>query len=77
MRINIGCLIKDELRRQGHNNAWFADRLGVNVRTVNKIFQKQTIDTQQLYMISKVLGRDFFESYSSELSSDMRNGLAQ
>lgn len=69
MQIHIGNLIRDELRRQGHTNEWLADKIGVNIRTVNKIFLKQTIDTQQLYQISKALDTDFFNVYSKSLYS--------
>ncbi|MBR6291999.1 MAG: helix-turn-helix transcriptional regulator [Bacteroidales bacterium] len=75
MQIHIGSIIRDELRRQGRSNAWLADNIGVNIRTVNKIFLKSTIDTQQLYIISRALGIDFFQHYSNTLSSlpDMGN----
>ena len=67
MQIHIGNLIREELRRQGHTNAWLAERISVNVRTVNKIFIKPSIDTQRLYQNSKELNKDFFECYSNEL----------
>lgn len=75
MQIHIGNLIRDELRRQGHTNEWFADQMGVNIRTVNKIFLKQSIDTQQLYQICKALDTDFFTLYSDALAflPDMGN----
>lgn len=66
-QIHIGNLIRDELRRSGHTNEWLADQIGVNIRTVNKIFLKQTIDTLQLYQISKALDTDFFSVYSKSL----------
>ena len=62
MQIHIGAIIRDELRRQGHTNEWLAERLYVNIRTINKIFLKQTIDTQQLYQISKILRVDLFRA---------------
>lgn len=62
--IAIGTIIRDELRRQGKTNQWFAERISVNIRTVNKIFQKVSIDTQQLLLISCVLDVDFFQYYS-------------
>lgn len=65
--IHIGKIIKDELRRQGKTNSWFAEQLNVNPRTVNKIFLKSVIDTQQLFLISKVLDVDFFRYYSENL----------
>lgn len=63
----IGQLICEELRRQGKTNRWLAERINVNIRTVNKIFQKSVIDTQQLMLISEALGVDFFHLYSELL----------
>ena len=63
----IGQLICEELRRQGKTNRWLAERINVNIRTVNKIFQKSVIDTQQLTLISIALGVDFFRYYSEVL----------
>lgn len=65
---HIGELIKEELRRQGRSNVWLARQLSCNVRTVVKIFHKQTIDTQQLMKISKILDYDFFKIFSDTLA---------
>ena len=65
--IHIGSIIRDELRRQGKTNAWFAKEINVNHRTVNKIFLKGVIDTHQLLLISQALGVDFFKYYSKLL----------
>lgn len=65
--IHIGSIIRDELRRQGKTNAWFAKEINVNTRTVNKIFLKGVIDTHQLLLISQALGVDFFKYYSEQL----------
>lgn len=64
---HIGSIIRNELRRQGKTNAWFAKEINVNLRTVNKIFLKDVIDTHQLLQISQVLGVDFFRYYSEQL----------
>ena len=64
MQINIGQIIREELRQQGHTNEWLAERIHVHPRTVQKIFLKPTIDTQQLLAISLALGVDFFRLYS-------------
>lgn len=69
MQIFIGQIIREELRRQGHTNEWLAERINVHPRTVQKIFLKPTIDTQQLLAISQVLDVDFFQLYSSLLST--------
>ena len=65
--IHIGSIIREELRMQGKTNAWFAKEINVNLRTVNKIFLKDVIDTHQLLLISQVLGVDFFRFYSEQL----------
>lgn len=67
-KIHIGLIIKRELRKQNKNNRWFAEQLSVNIRTVNKIFLKEIIDTEQLFQISYFLKVDLFEHYSKELS---------
>ncbi len=67
MKIHIGNLIREELRRQGHTNQWLADRLSVERSTVQRLFNKQSIDTQQLFRISKLLGKDMFAYYSQSL----------
>lgn len=69
MRIHIGNLIRDELRRQGHTNAWFIKRIGVSERTLQRLFNKSSIDTQQLFIISSILNTDFFQCYSKMLSN--------
>ena len=68
MTIHIGSLIREELRRQGHTNEWLADRIGVTPRTLQKIFNKHSINTQQLEIISRALGVDLFCYYSNSLS---------
>ncbi len=65
--IHIGKIIKEELRRQKRTNQWLAEQLSINIRTVNKIFLKQIIDTEQLFMISHVLEKDLFKLYSEKL----------
>lgn len=76
--IAIGQIIRDELRRQDKSNRWLAERINVNPRTVNKIFLKNTIDSQQLLLVSRALGVDFFQCYSEALAelSEAASGVA-
>ena len=67
MQIHIGNLIRDELRRQGHTNAWLAEQIGVTPRTLQKLFNKPSIDTQYLLHISNVLRTNFFQFYTKVL----------
>lgn len=68
MQIHIGNIIRDELHRQGHTNQWLADQLSVERSTVQRLFNKPSIDTQQLLRISKALGKDMFIYYSNAFS---------
>ena len=67
--IHIGEIVRGELRRQGRTNEWLADQIHVHPRTVQKIFLKDTIDTQQLLQLSRAMGVNFFEHYTSELDA--------
>ena len=69
MQIHIGNLIRDELRRQGHTNAWLMEQIGVSERTLQRLFNKPSIDTQQLFLISTALGADLFKHYSNALDA--------
>lgn len=69
MKINIGTKIREELRHQGRTDRWLADQICVHIRTVQKLYHKTSIDTQQLLTISRVLDFDFFKIYSDELAS--------
>ena len=67
MQIHIGNLIRGELRRQGRTNQWLADQLDIDRRTLQRLYNKPSIDTQQLFRISKILGVDLFKHYSEQL----------
>lgn len=62
--INIGERIKEELLLQERSVTWFARRLGCTRMGVYRIFEKQSIDTQRLAQISKILQHDFFKELS-------------
>lgn len=68
--IKIGHLIRETMRNKGLTNRWLAEAIHVDPRTVNKIFNKEIIDTRQLMLISKALGVDFFKFYSEVLEQD-------
>lgn len=73
-QIHIGNLIRDELRRSGHTNQWLADRINLTPRTLQKLFNKPSIDTQQLLTISRALGIDLFHYYSDTLAAHVQYG---
>ena len=69
MQVHIGNLIRDELRRQGHTNEWMMERIGVSERTLQRLFNRPSIDTRQLLLISTVLNTDFFHFFSDALAT--------
>lgn len=69
MQTHIGHIIREELRRQGHTNEWLAEQINVTPRTVQRIFNKPSVDTQLLFNISKALHTNLFYSYTTKLSS--------
>lgn len=73
-QIHIGNLIREELRRSGHTNQWLADRIGITPRTLQKLFNKSSLDTQQLLTICRVLGTDLFRHYSDALAAHVQSG---
>lgn len=73
-QIHIGNLIRDELRRSGHTNQWLADRIGITPRTLQKLFNKPSIDTQQLLTISRALDVDLFRHYTYTLATHVQSG---
>lgn len=65
--INIGAMIRQELKYQRRSVAWLAEQMGCDASNVYKILKKKSIDTQQLMRISRILEKDFFLVYSSKL----------
>lgn len=72
MAIHIGKKIKEELYRQNFSVTLFAKRINRTRNVVYNIFGRESIDTDLLNKISKVLNCDFFSVYSAqkEFASD-------
>lgn len=64
--VNIGQQIEEELRRQERSVTWFARKLCCNRQNVYDIFHRTNIDAELLLRISLVLGRNFFEEYTTQ-----------
>ena len=67
MQLHIGSVIREELRQSRHTVQWFADQLCMDRSTAQRLFKKPSIDTQQLFRISKILKKDLFRHYSDML----------
>lgn len=66
--VTIGTIIRSKLKERRHTVVWFAEQLGCSRTNVYKIFAKPSIDTEELFKISKILDFDFFKAYSEKLS---------
>ena len=65
--IHIGKLIEEELRRQERSVTWFANKLCYERTNVYSIFKRQSIDTELLARISRILHYNFFIHYNQEI----------
>ena len=62
--IHIGKIILDEVKEQKLTASKFAQSIGIKRQNVKKmVFEKDSLDTNFLIRISKVLNRNFFECY--------------
>ena len=68
--IHIGKIIEEELRNQERTVSWFARKLLCDRSTVYAIFQRQSVNTDVLLQISRILNRNFFELYINELNDE-------
>ena len=65
IKVHIGSLIGDELRRQRRPAAWLAQDICCDRTNVYKILRKGSIDTELLCRISVALSHDFFAEFQS------------
>lgn len=73
--MDIGVIIREKLKERGKPVVWFARQLSCSRTNVYKIFDKCSIDTNELMRISKILDYDFFKLYSAEMDENIVNGM--
>jgi plasmid maintenance system antidote protein VapI len=66
MAIHIGKKIKEELYKQNLSVTNFAKKINRTRNVVYNIFERESIDTDLLNKIGKVLNCDFFSVYSAQ-----------
>jgi hypothetical protein len=71
MGIHIGKKIKEELYRQNYSVTLFARKINRTRNVVYNIFERESIDTELLNKIGKVLNCDFFSLYSAQKEYSM------
>lgn len=63
IKVHVGSLIGEELRRQRRPAAWLAQEICCDRTNVYKILRKGSIDTELLCRISVALSHDFFAEF--------------
>jgi transcriptional regulator with XRE-family HTH domain len=66
MAIHVGKKIREEIRQKGISVSVFAKKINRSRNVVYDIFERESIDTELLGKISKVLGFDFFNLLSGQ-----------
>lgn len=66
MAIHIGKKIKEEMYKQNISVSVFAKKINRSRNVVYDIFGRESIDTDLLNKIGKILNCDFFSVYSSQ-----------
>ena len=65
IKVHIGSLIGNELRRQRRAAAWLAQEICCDRTNVYKILRKGSIDTELLCRISVARDHDFFAEFQA------------
>lgn len=71
--MHIGHIIEQELQKRGCTKTWLAKQLYCHRTNVGNILKRQSIDTEQLLIISKAMGVNFFEYYIKEYEDRENN----
>ena len=64
MEVHIGKLILEKLKEQGISKSEFGRKINRSRQNVQDVFKRESIDTNLLSEVSKVLNYDFFQHLS-------------
>ena len=79
-KVNIGLLIEQRMNELGMSKSELSRRCGIMSQNINRVFAKQSIDTDKLIAISEALDFNFFDffhptiNHSSKTTSAMYGG---
>ena len=62
-KIHIGDIIKQVLKEKRHSVAWLARRINKDPSNLRKTLKKESLNSDLLYRISKVLNHNFSNYY--------------
>jgi len=70
--LHVGKLIRKELRKQRRSQTWLADEICCTRPNIYKIMEREYIDTDMLWRISRALRHNFFSDISQSYDSEYR-----
>lgn len=62
-KVHIGQVIKEEFDKANMSKSEFARKIGIPQQHINKLFDKESIDTDRLAKICEILNYNFFALY--------------
>jgi len=62
-KVHIGHAIQEEMARQGRNVTWLAEQIHMTDRAIYKIYEKESLNTDLVRLISNALCKNFFALY--------------
>lgn len=72
-QIHLGMQIQKELNRRNQSVTWLAEQLGIKRPNCYRIIHAESMNTERLYLISRILHHDFFIYYSQVLQDEQRD----
>ena len=73
--MHIGNILRERLKNDGKSVVWLARELGCHRTNVYNLFDKYSIDTQQLQRISIIMHYNFFDLYCEDTERKIRDNL--
>ncbi len=70
MDIKIGEIIRNEMKRQGMGHSQLAEKICTSRTNVYNIIKRDSICTEQLMRINRVLNKNFFALFADELNRE-------
>lgn len=67
--IHIGKIIQRRLKEEERTVTWLANKLNCDRSSVYRLFDREIIDTDLLFKLSKILDYNFFDIYSREFKA--------
>lgn len=75
--IHIGHLIHEQLKKDQRSASWLAREIHCTRNNVYKIFNKASLDSDLILLISKAMHFNFFQYYTAEFLQTMKGRVGE